>query len=349
MNDKIYTSYFPLLLTKKKWRAVAICWGLMFFLVFLTNAQEYIDEVPVHDPVMIKTDGTYYLFATGRGIAVWSSPDMEQWKKEAPVFSESPSWALSINPEFKNHIWAPDITFHNGQYYLYYSVSAFGKNTSAIGLTVNKTLDPSSPDFKWEDQGIVIQSVPGRDLWNAIDPNLLFDDEGTPWFNFGSFWNGMKLVKLGDDLKTVQNGPEDWYTISRRERSFERDDRNAGDGAVEAPFIFKKNGWYYLFVSFDYCCRGVNSTYKIVVGRSKDIKGPYLDKEGNSMFEGGGSLIVEGNESWHGVGHNSAYTFGDKDYLIFHGYDAHDEGKSKLLIREMKWNSDEWPIVKLEK
>ena len=321
-----------------------------FFIFSASQAQdsEYRTDIPVHDPVVIKQGDTFYLFCTGFGVAVWSSPDLKQWKREAPVFAEAPTWANDINPEFKNHIWAPDITFHNDRYYLYYSVSAFAKNTSAIGLAVNKTLDPTSPDFKWEDKGIVIQSVPGRDLWNAIDPNLVFDEAGTPWLNYGSFWNGMKLVKLADDLKTVQNGPEDWYTISRRERSFELDDRNPGDGAVEAPFIFKKDGWYYLFVSFDYCCRGVNSTYKMVVGRSKDVKGPYLDRFDKSMFEGGGTLVLEGNADWHGVGHNSAYTFDKQDYLIFHGYDAHDNGRSKLLIREMKWDSDGWPIVKLE-
>lgn len=326
---------------------------LLTFLAFLislaTWSQEYRTDIPVHDPVMIKEGDTYYLFCTGHGIAFWSSPDMVQWKREEPVFPEPPTWAISVAADFKNHIWAPDITYHNGEYYLYYSVSSFAKNTSAIGLVKNKTLNAESPDYKWKDQGIVVQSVPGRDLWNAIDPNLVFDDEGTPWFSYGSFWNGMKLVRLADDLKTVQNGPDDWYTISRRARTFELDDRNPGDGAVEAPFIFKKDDWYYLFVSFDYCCRGVNSTYKMVVGKSKDVTGPYLDRDGKSMFEGGGTLVLEGNENWHGVGHNSAYTFDGTDYLIFHGYDANDNGRSKLLIREMDWDNEGWPIVTLEK
>ncbi|MCH7414737.1 arabinan endo-1,5-alpha-L-arabinosidase [Belliella sp. R4-6] len=324
---------------------------LLAFLISLTTwsqDQEYSTVIPVHDPVMIKEGDTFYLFSTGRGIAVWSSPDMKKWKREEAVFPEPPTWATDVAADFKNHIWAPDITFHEGEYFLYYSVSSFAKNTSAIGLVKNKTLNPDSPDFKWEDQGIVIQSVPGRDLWNAIDPNLVFDEEGTPWLNYGSFWNGMKLVRLGDDLKTVQNGPDDWYTISRRERSFELDDRNPGDGAVEAPFIFKKDGYYYLFVSFDYCCRGVNSTYKMVVGRSKEVQGPYFDRDGVSMFEGGGTLVLEGDKDWHGVGHNSAYEFGGTDYLIFHGYDAKDNGRSKLLIREMNWDSEGWPIVSLE-
>ncbi|MCH7398283.1 arabinan endo-1,5-alpha-L-arabinosidase [Belliella sp. DSM 107340] len=323
---------------------------LAFFISFTTwsQDQEYSTVIPVHDPVMIKEGDTFFLFSTGRGIAVWSSPDMKKWKREEAVFPQPPTWATDVAADFKNHIWAPDITFHEGEYFLYYSVSSFAKNTSAIGLVKNKTLNPDSPDFKWEDQGIVIQSVPGRDLWNAIDPNLVFDEEGTPWLNYGSFWNGMKLVRLGDDLKTVQNGPDDWYTISKRERSFELDDRNPGDGAVEAPFIFKKDGYYYLFVSFDYCCRGVNSTYKMVVGRSKEVQGPYFDRDGVSMFEGGGTLVLGGDKDWHGVGHNSAYEFGGTEYLIFHGYDAKDNGRSKLLIREMNWDSEGWPIVSLE-
>src|SRR5207237_10083390 len=96
-----------------------------------SQSQELQKNIPVHDPVMIKQDDTYYLFATGRGIAVWSSKDMQQWKREEPVFSTAPEWAVQAIPGFKNHIWAPDISYHKGTYYLYYSVSGFGKNNSA--------------------------------------------------------------------------------------------------------------------------------------------------------------------------------------------------------------------------
>lgn len=319
----------------------------LFILNFFAYAQELITDVPAHDPVMIKEGDKYYLFTTGRGISVWSSDDMKSWKREEQVFKEAPTWALDVAPDFKNHIWAPDIILHEGTYYLYYSVSSFAKNTSAIGVTTNKTLDSSSPDYKWEDQGIVIQSVPGRDLWNAIDPHIIIDDDGTAWMSYGSFWNGLKLVKLSDDMLSVEIGPEDWFTIARRERTFTLDDRDPGDGAVEAPFIFRKDGAFYLFVSFDLCCRGDKSTYKVVVGRSDTVQGPYMDREGKSMFEGGGTLVVEGDRNWYGVGHNSTYTFEGKDYLIFHGYEAANEGRPKLLIREITWDADGWPTVKL--
>ncbi len=280
------------------------------------------------------------------GISCFSSSNMKDWKKEKSVFESPPEWAVNTIPEFKGHIWAPDISFHNGQYYLYYSVSAFGKNTSCIGLVTNKTLDPTSPNFKWTDHGKVIQSVPGRDLWNAIDPNLAFDEQQTPWLTFGSFWSGMKLVKLNKNLAEIAE-PQEWYTISKRPRDFKTYDADAGEGSVEAPFIFRKNGYYYLFVSSDFCCRGIKSNYKIVVGRSREIQGPYLDKTGVRMDEGGGSIVLEGNPDWPGVGHNAVYTFDGIDYLIYHGYDAKDEGKPKLKISTIQWDSNGWPVCKL--
>lgn len=302
-------------------------------------------DLRAHDPVMVEAEGRYYLFTTGRGIAVWSSSDRKHWKKEPPVFTKSPAWADEVVPGFRNHIWAPDIYAFEGKYYLYYSISAFGKNTSAIGLATSASLDPSATNYGWEDQGLVIESVPGRDLWNAIDPNLIMDEEGSLWLSFGSFWSGLKLVQLEKDFKTVKNGPDSWYSIARRARSFSTKDRSAGEAALEAPFIFKKKGYYYLFVSFDYCCRGENSTYKVMVGRSDSVKGPYLDRDGKRLLEGGGSLVVKGNEKWHGVGHNAAYTFDGNDYLVFHGYDASDQGKPKLLIRTLIWTEDGWPEV----
>lgn len=317
-----------------------------FFAVFFSLTIQAQDKISVHDPVMIRQDSLYYLFCTGWGISVWSSPDMLVWNKEKPVFDKAPEWAVNLITGFKGHIWAPDITFHNGKYYLYYSVSAFGKNTSCIGLAINATLHPNDPDFKWEDRGKVIQSVPGRDLWNAIDPNLAFDEDGNPWLVFGSFWSGIKMVKMSTDLFSVAE-PQEWYTVAKRARDFRTADQDPGEGSIEAPFIFKKNKYYYLFVSFDFCCRGMNSTYNIRVGRSEKITGPYIDRDGNRLDQGGGTLVLAGNESWHGLGHNAAYTFSGTDYIIFHAYDASDNGKPKLLIREIQWDPDGWPLTSL--
>ena len=346
----------------------------MTLLFVISNTFSQSPDVIVHDPVMIKQNDTYYVFHTGKGIGVKSSKDMKAWRKENPVFTTAPDWAYKAIPKFDGSIWAPDISFHNGTYYLFYSVSAFGRNTSAIGVATNTTLNAEDPSFKWVDHGIVVQSVPGRDMWNAIDPNLAFDKNGVPWLTFGSFWNGIKIVKLNSDLTAVvSDSTQRWRTVAARERNWKVDERDAGDaanpelnynslyskelleknrnmknGSIEAPFIFNKNGYYYLFVSWDRCCKGLESSYKIAVGRSKEITGPYLDKDGNKMIHGGGTVIAQGNDEWAAVGHEAAYTIDGKDLLVFHAYDKKDGGKPKLLIREIKWDQDGWPTISLK-
>ena len=300
-------------------------------------------ETPVHDPVMIKQDSVYYIFCTGNGISIWSSKDLQQWKKEKPVFDKPPVWAVTAVPGYKGHTWAPDIHFYNGHYYLFYSVSQFGKNTSCIGVAVNQTLHPASPDYQWKDLGKVVQSVPGRDLWNAIDPNLIIDEQNEPWLSFGSWWTGIKLVKLDRTMKIAE--PQQWYSLARRPRNYYSSDSAGGSAAIEAPFIFKKGEYYYLFVSFDLCCKGEQSTYKIVVGRSRKLTGPYIDKSGNRMDNNGGTILLEGNKDWHGVGHNAVYTVDGIDLLVFHGYDANDKGRSKLRIEKLDWDKEGWPTT----
>jgi arabinan endo-1,5-alpha-L-arabinosidase len=309
-----------------------------------SQAQAPSPAIPVHDPVLTRQNDTYYLFGTGNGVTVWSSKDRKSWTAEKPVFATPPAWAQRDVPGFKEHIWAPDISYHDGQYSLFYSISTFGKNRSAIGLATNKTLDPRSPDFKWTDRGPVIESVPGRDMWNAIDPNLVRDERGTPWLTFGSFWNGIKLVQLRPDL-TGPAEPAQWRTLARRPRTATLTDSLPGDGAIEGPFIFRHGDYYYLFVSFDYCCRGPQSTYKMMVGRSKAVTGPYLDQAGTPMEQGGGTLVLQGNADWFGVGHNAVATFDKADYLIFHGYDGHDRGRPKLRIEPIAWSAAGWPTV----
>jgi arabinan endo-1,5-alpha-L-arabinosidase len=326
---------------------------ITLFVVVLLSSRLVSQPIRVHDPVMAQHNDTYYLFCTGWGISVWSSPDMKTWKRESSVFSDPPAWAREAVKDFRGHIWAPDISFYNGKYYLYYSISSFGKNTSCIGLATNKTLDPDDPDFAWVDHGKVIQSFPGKTNWNAIDPNLVVTDDGTPYLSFGSFWDGLKLVKMNTDATKPAEDLNAIPTIASRKGSSDEpnppaiDDNpvNAGGNAIEAPFIFKKGKYYYLFASIDYCCKGVNSTYKMIVGRSEHITGPYLDKEGKNMAVGGGSIVLRGNKDWPGVGHNAAYTMNGKDYLVFHGYDAHDDGKSKLIIKELEWDKNGWPVV----
>ena len=300
-------------------------------------------QLQVHDPALIRAKDRYYLFCTGRGIRVFSSADLKTWKREEPVFKTSPDWAVKAVPGYNGHTWAPDISFHNGRYYLYYSVSLFGKNRSCIGLLTNKTLDPQDPAFRWEDQGMVLRSVPGRDPWNAIDPNLIIDEKGLPWLSFGSFWNGIQILQLERSYKKPVEGTTP-QTIASRVKATGIPD--AG-GAIEAPFIFRKGAFYYLFASWDYCCKGWDSNYKVVTGRSRQIAGPYLDKEGHPMAQNGGSVFVRGDgREWMGIGHNAVFTDTDgTDYFVAHGYDGYDNGKPKLLIRKIRWDQAGWPFL----
>lgn len=301
-------------------------------------------EPMVHDPVMAKDGDTYYLFCTGMGISQLTTKDMKSWIMGKPVFQQTPSWVKEYLSDFRGHIWAPDIIYYQGKFHLFYSCSAFAKNTSLIGHATSTTLNPEDPAYGWTDQGLVLQSVPNRDMWNAIDPNIIVDENGTPWMDFGSFWDGIKLVKLTNDMMSVAK-PEEWYSLCRRPRTHTLDDNNPGDGAVEAPFIFRHGKYYYLFVSFDYCCRGLKSDYNIVVGRSEKVTGPYIDKEGISMSTGGGTVIMKGDDKWAGAGHCAVYNYDNIDYLIAHGYSKAENGASKLIIREIEWGGDEWPML----
>lgn len=313
----------------------------------------------VHDPVMARgEDGRYYIFSTGMNVGVMSSADMTEWRFEPSVLKETPQWAMDTVPGYKGHTWAPDISFHNGLWHLYYSCSTFGKNGSCIGHAVNKTLDPNAPGFGWEDKGMVIASHRKVDNWNAIDPNLIVDEKGNAYLTYGSFWDGIQLIRLDKDFQTPLTKP---ITIARRlgrqlsaeemanEANFTKEGDNiieAGENAIEAPFIFKHGGWYYLFVSFDYCCRGEKSTYKTVYGRAKHIEGPYTDREGRPMQYGGGTILYGPDADHFGIGHNSAYEFDGKCYFISHAYVKAQNGEARLFIRELNFDEEGWIMTK---
>ena len=329
-------------ITKKALRACKIAAMLGLAGIWVPGYAQ--TQVSIHDPVMAQEGANYYLFSTGPGITFYQSSDRVHWQLAGRVFNTEPTWAKSVSPSFNGHLWAPDIIEHDGLFYLYYSVSAFGKNTSAIGVTVNKTLDIHSADYQWTDKGIVLQSVPQRDGWNAIDPNIIVDEQGTPWMSFGSFWQGLKLVKLSDDFISLAE-PQEWHTLAKLERPAFEDDAEPGPGQIEAPFIYKKDDFYYLFVSYGLCCKGDDSTYHLAMGRATSVTGPYLDKNGKDMAKGGGTVLLKGTKAWPGLGHNSAYRFDGKDYLVFHAYESADNGLQKLKITEMSWDKQGWPVV----
>src|ERR1044072_1949673 len=291
----------------------------------------------VHDPAVIREGKTFYLYSTRAGISVRCSEDLVRWRLCGDVFAHLPQWAVEEVPGLRG-LWAPDISYFNGKYHLYYSVSTFGTNRSAIGLATNQTLDPSSEKYGWKDEGKVLGST-RTDDWNAIDPNLVLDEAGQPWLSFGSLWGGIKLRMIDPSTGKPSTRDETLYSLAARTRSKEL------PGAVEAPFIVRRNEYYYIFVSFDFCCRGVKSTYNVRVGRARRVTGPYLDRSGKSMLEGGGSLVIEGGGRWAGPGHCAVLQTKEGDKLVYHAYDTEWRGASTLRISPLYWDAEGWPTV----
>ena len=305
-------------------------------------------ETPMtHDPVMAYEDSTYYLFATGMGIQQMTSKDCKTWTVlPEPVMTVIPEWTRDSVPGFTHHVWAPDVIKWHGRWWLAYSCSTFGKNGSAIGLLSK----PSLAFPIWKDEGCIVTSKAKRDNWNAIDPNLVIDENDEPWLVWGSFWDGIQLAKL-DTTMHIAKG-ETPRTIARRyspknnNRMANPTSKYAGTNAVEAPFIMKHGGYYYLFVSWDYCCMGSKSTYRVVVGRSKTVDGPYVDRNGEDMREGGGTPVIEGDKKvFEAIGHCAAYNMNGEDIYISHGYSVEHKGAAILVQRKIQWTADGWPVL----
>ena len=308
--------------------------------------REFVTSNPmVHDPVMAKEDGVYHIFATGMGIQRMTSKDRKNWQVKAmPVMTVIPKWTRDSVPGFDKHVWAPDIIRWHNKWWLAYSCSTFGKNGSAIGLLSAAKLD--SPI--WNDEGCIVASRENRENWNAIDPNFVIDDNDTPWMVWGSFWDGIQIVRL-DTTMHVAKG-EKPRTLARRyapgttTAEPNPTSAHAGTNAIEAPFVMKHQGYYYLFVSWDYCCRGSKSNYRVAVGRSKNVDGPYLDKRSNDMLNGGGTVLLEGDKKqYEATGHCAAYSIDGKDIFICHGYSTEMKGAPVLIQREIRWTDDGWP------
>ena len=288
-------------------------------------------QVRVHDPsTILRCQDDYWIFCTGRGIPSYHSKDLVKWEAGPAVFTNAPDWVAQAVPANRwLYYWAPDVIHLGDRYLLYYSVSSFGKNRSAIGLATNPTLNPADPRFHWTDQGIVVQSAETNNF-NAIDPAIAQDADSHLWLVFGSFWSGIKMIQLdpatGKPLAT--NAP--LYSL-------------ASNDSIEASYVYHHDGLYYLFVNWGRCCRGTNSTYEIRVGRSQKITGPYLDKHGTDLMASGGSLFLATDGSFIGPGHAGIVSAGDTDWLSCHFYDGARHGQPTLAILPLRWDTNGWP------
>jgi len=307
----------------------------------------------VHDPSIIRDGMTWYLFSTGNGpehggeIPIRCSQDLHEWQKCGYALREIPQWIKKESPETKE-LWAPDISYFNREYHLYYAFSIFGKNSSGIALLTNKTLNPKSADFHWVDRGLVFRSR-AEDNFNAIDPNLIMDEGGRVWLAFGSFWDGIKMRRIDAETGLLSSDDAKLYSLARRQRPKNPSPNPPGAPgdwqAIEAPFVVHHDDYYYLFASFDLCCRGIKSTYKIMVGRSRAVTGPYVDADGLPMMDGGGTALLESSRRWIGPGGESVLKQEDGDIIVFHAYDSVN-GQPYLQISTIAWTHG-WPKIAL--
>ncbi|SNT60575.1 arabinan endo-1,5-alpha-L-arabinosidase [Asanoa hainanensis] len=282
-------------------------------------------DVAVHDPAIVRRPGGGYLVAhTGDGISLKTSSDRIAFRNAGSAFPGGAAWTTTYTAGSRN-LWAPDLTYRNGRYWMYYSASTFGSNRSAIFLATSTTGASGS----WTHAGLVIESRTS-DNFNAIDPNLVVDAAGRWWLSFGSFWSGIKMVALNPS--TGLRSDNGLLSVAGR-----------GGGAIEAPFIVRRGAYYYLWVSFDRCCQGASSTYRVMVGRSTNVTGPYADRNGVAMTAGGGTQVLAGHDSIHGPGHQAILADTDGDILVYHYYA--NNGAALLGINRIAYDSAGWPYV----
>ncbi len=291
-------------------------------------------DLHAHDPSLIhdRQTGEWFVFSTGDPLVaggtlqIRRSADLKNWTYAGTVFSAIPTWITQAIPGVTS-LWAPEIHEHNGTYYLYYSASTFGSNRSLIALATTQDLDSNV----WVDQGIVGASQPTDDF-NAIDPAIIEDSHGTPYLVFGSFWSGIRQWTLQWPSGTLAPGQGAPLRLA---------DRFVPPNALEGAALTYHEGWYYLFVSFDFCCQGTASTYKIAVGRSRSPTGPFYDKLGTPLEHGGGTVILSEQGTMFGPGGPSIYG----DFLAYHYYDGTANGDFRLGIRRINWTESDWPVV----
>ena len=241
--------------------------------------------------------------------------------------------AEAENGYTSQNIWAPSVSRHGDRINLYYSVSSFGINSSVIGLMTNDAFDPLKPDQGWEDQGLVLKSIISDDF-NAIDPYRIDTADGRAWLSYGSYWSGIKLRELDPQTGKLLQPDTPVFSLASR-----------NGGAVEASAILEHAGRFYLFVSYDRCCAGLDSTYRIMVGRADTITGPYLGKDGTDLMQAGASELQKSAGRFVGPGGQEPVSGAAGDMLVYHYYDGDDLGKFKLQISPIGWDADGWPVL----
>lgn len=297
--------------------------------------QNPIFEPVVADPSIVKgEDGWYYVYGTednwgdgmgARVVPIVRSQNLVDWEYAGEAFLEKPNWKED------GGIWAPDVSFFNEKYYMYYSQSTWGDSNPAIGVAIADT--PIGPFI---DQGKLFDSLE-IGVNNSIDPQLYVDEDGTPYIFWGS-WYGIWGVELSEDGLTYVG---DKFQIASTD--------------FEAPYIVKRDDYYYFFGSQGSCCEGQWSTYRVAVGRADSIEGPYYDKDGKDILHSSGTLLLAGGDRFVGPGHNAIVTDeAGQDWIIYHAVDKNTpwigSGTTRrpLMLDQIIWEAG-WPTVHNQK
>jgi arabinan endo-1,5-alpha-L-arabinosidase len=285
-------------------------------------------SIGIHDPSMLKAGSTYYLFSTHGLIHAHTSTDRLNFSDDGYALPSLPSWTNTYTGG-SGDLWAPDVSEHSGVYWLYYAASSFGGTNSAIGLATSPTAAPGS----YVDSGAAAYTSADCAGSNAIDPTSVVDAAGSAWMAFGSWSSGIQIVPVNNStgIPTGAACTQLAYHPS-------------GTG-IEGASIYAHGGYYYLFASIDTCCQGVTSTYRIIVGRSTSVTGPYLDRGGLALTSGGGTIVLSAHGNINGPGGESLFTDTDGDILVYHYYDGNNNGYPTLGVNVVSWTSDGWPFL----
>ncbi|OWV16754.1 arabinan endo-1,5-alpha-L-arabinosidase [Fibrobacter sp. UWB16] len=292
---------------------------------------------PGHDPSMVRFEDGYALMSTNNNLQLWTSEDAYTWQNHKSTVSKIPQWAYTYAPTTEG-IWAPDIYYMNGEYRVYYCVSVFGKRTSAIGYQSTKSIMPGTSGYGWTDHGHVFHTV-ASDKYNAIDADVVRDMQGNYWMAFGSFGLGIQLIKLDAKTGLQANDDKTVYNIARRTSK-------ASGGAEEGPSLIEHGGKYFLFTAWDICCQQGNdiekTTYKTAYGRADKVTGPYKDRAGYDMANGGGTILMERYGRYVGPGGGEAFQDLNRVRFVHHYYDLNGDKYNHIHIRDVVFTDDNW-------
>lgn len=298
-----------------------------------TYTNPIISDKSVPDPSVIRAkDGYFYLYATQTKtywMPVYRSKDLVNWEYQGTAFNKATEPDLPGGGAF----WAPEIRFLNGKYVLYYSWAKMnGADISYTAVAVGDTPMGPFPDSK--------ELIGNKEFGSNCIDQFYYEEDGKKYMFFGSF-KGIYVTELEDDGLTVKLGNDGKPTLKKQ----------VCGNTFEGTNIYKKGKYYYLFASIGSCCNGVNASYQVVVGRSENLLGPYVDKDGKDMLKNNWELVLEGDgQKWIGPGHNSIIIQDDEgtDWMIYHSYlkkDGEVGGRLGMLDRVL-WTDNGWPYIR---